>query len=79
MALPKNDLELNFDPDELTLDEMDILSIYSIKLFKEFVVKYGNWTAKDVGKITRKEWLGLQSIFYEKLLAVMVPKENGTT
>ena len=76
MAIPETPLKLSFDPDELTLDEMDILHTYSAKLFKEFVTKYGNWKPKQIGALTRKEWLSLQNDFYDKLLEVLVPKET---
>lgn len=77
MAIPTEPLTLTFDPDELSLGELKILNTYSVDLFREFVTKYGNWTAEQVDALKRREWRALQSEFYEKLLDVFVPKVSA--
>lgn len=79
MAVPTEALTLKFDPDELTLGELQILNTYSVDLFRAFVSRYGNWTEKQIDALTRREWRALHGEFYEKLLDVFVPKVNAPT
>ncbi len=79
MAIPERPLKLTFDPDELTLNENRVLEgTYGYGDFREFMLKYSNWTRDEVLNLRRKEVAGLLEQFQAQIREVIFPKANET-
>lgn len=66
MAIPQKPLELNLDPDALTLDDIELLHwdtaptdvremIQFGHLFRQFLIAHTNWSEREVGALTASE------------------------
>ena len=79
MAIPSKPLELkNFDVDELTDDDVALFEKdgFSAKGFKEFMARYSNWTAAEVGGLKLKELKVVAEQIGETIKGAAIPKEN---
>lgn len=81
MAIPDQPLRLELDPSELYLTELEMIEGtrgIGAKEFRDFLLKYGNWSRAQVDMLQRKDlldvWAEARRQFYEKL----IPKANGT-
>lgn len=77
MALPNEKLILNLNTDELTIDDMILFEEGGFKasLFKEFLSRHSNWTAKQVGAITVKEMRDVSQQIADTVKEASLPKE----
>jgi hypothetical protein len=77
MAIPDKPLVLNdFDPNELTLDEAILLSEpdkFKPSAYKDFLVKYTDWTPEEVGKMTLGELTDVTKQLAERINESSIP------
>ena len=84
MAIPDTPLEIkNLDPEEMTLDEMILLSAPQslsnaemLVVFRGFMIEHTNWTAKQIGGIKSKEMRDVTSQIMEAVKRLAVPLEK---
>lgn len=71
-------LEVNFDPDEMTLDELCLFDGegFTATGFRAFLVNHTNWTKQEIGKLTVKELKDVTAQLGAKLQAQSVPLGN---
>ena len=52
-SLPDRPMEIDFDPEELTLDEVILFEPdgYTTRGFRQFLIDHTNWTRQEIGKI----------------------------
>jgi len=57
MAIPAEELKIVVNPDEMTLDDLELFEDggFKVGLFKTFMARHSNWTAKQVGALTVSE------------------------
>ena len=74
--IPAETLKLTLDTDNLTLDEAVLFDPEGFSLigFKNFLVKYGSWSKKEVGNITLGELKDVAQQVGESLKDLSVPK-----
>lgn len=74
--LPNKVLEVKpIVTDDLTLGELELLQgeDFSPKVFREFLVKYTNWTSAEIKAVKVSELKELASQLGEKLKAANIP------
>lgn len=71
-------LEVHFDPDEMTLDELCLFDGegFTATGFRAFLVNHTNWTKQEIGKLTVKELKDVTAQLGAKLQAQSVPLGN---
>lgn len=77
---PKTPLELNPPAvDDLLLSEAEVFENggLTVKGFREFMLKYSNWTAKDINGLTVGERRAVVDRIIGKLNEQAAPKANG--
>lgn len=69
MAIPTKPLEVNLDPNELTLDEMCLFEATGFTMvgFRAFLIAHTNWSGAEIGKLTVKELLAVSGQLKERL------------
>ena len=75
--IPAKPLELTLPAKEdLLLDDLQLFEPdgFSVRGFKEFIARYSNWKAAEVGKLTAGEMQTVTAQVVEKLQAAAVPK-----
>lgn len=77
MAIPDKPLKFSFDPDELTVDEWEIFYRLNTHNFREFMLRYGNWTAAEVGGLKKRELSEIAGKFYDALMETISPKVSA--
>lgn len=81
MAIPEKPLELNVDPDDLTLDEMALFSKKGFDWydFRQFLIDHSvNWTPEEIGKIKIGELEVVGEQVSQAATKVAVPLANLT-
>ena len=84
MAIPDTSLEIkNLDPEEMTLDEMVLLSAPQslssaemLVMFRSFMIEHTNWTAKQIGGGKAKEMQSVMAQIAEAVKRLSVPLEK---
>lgn len=79
---PKTPLEVNPPAiDDLLLSEAEIFENGSltVKGFRDFMLKYSNWTAKDINQLTVGERRKIVDHIISKLNEQAAPKESGAS
>ena len=80
MAIPEKPLELDIDPNNLTLDEMAIMSPKGFDWydFRQFLIDHViSWTPDEIGKITIGELQEVSSLLKAEVEKVAVPLANS--
>lgn len=77
MATPSRPLELNFDLDDITLDEWEAFEQFRVSAFRAFMVKYSNWTSEEVGQLTRRDLRVVIDQLLERIRESATPKATG--
>lgn len=79
MAIPTTQLELsNINVKELTLEETYIFfGEFNAVLLRDFLLKYGNWTRKDIGRITLGELESIANQIGDQLKTALAPKDTA--
>jgi hypothetical protein len=84
MPIPQKPLTIvDYDPDELTLDESHTLfgETYSVDEFRQFLLDHvdhaTSWTEKEVGHIKRKELPAVRQQLFDALIDVKVTPKPG--
>lgn len=75
MSLPDTPLKFNFNPEEMTLDELCLFEPegFTATGFRAFLITHTNWTKKDIGQIKVAELKSVAEQLGEKLKAATVP------
>lgn len=71
-------LEVTFDPDEATLDEICLFEDggFTAQGFRQFLIDHTNWDKKEIGKLTINELKEVMAQLGAKLQAQSVPLES---
>lgn len=75
MAIPQTALIVNFNPDNVTLDELCLFEEggFTAWGFRKFLIDHTNWTAIEIGALTVSELKDVTSQLGEKLKESAVP------
>lgn len=76
MAIPDNPLVIkDYDPEELTLDEIECLisNTFDLVAFKKFLLNHSNWSRAQIGSIKKKEAAEVRSQLVAKLQEAQAP------
>lgn len=84
MALPTlpdgelKPLEVDFDPDEMTLDEACLFDGvgFTASGFRQFLIDHTNWTKSEIGKLTMRELKDVTAQLGAKMQAQSIPLGN---
>ena len=68
----------DWDPDAVTIGEVRLFQggQYDLMAFREFLIRYTNWTEMEIDKIRRRECTVIYSQIVEKLNELAVPLAN---
>lgn len=71
-------LEVNLDPDEMTLDELCLFDSegFTASGFRAFLIWHTNWTKEEIGKLTVRDLREVVAQMGAKLQAQSVPFAN---
>ena len=75
MALPTTPLKVNFDHNEVTLDELCLFEPdgFSTVGFRAFLIAHTSWTRKEIGAVKVTELKDLAEQLAEKFKEISVP------
>ncbi len=75
MAIPDKALQINFDPNEVTLDELCLFEAegFTAVGFRRFLVEHTNWTKKEIGALKLSELKQVAEQISEQFKAAAVP------
>lgn len=80
MTIPTEKLVLNIDPDQMTLDDVELFyepSKFKPSSFKAFMAAHSNWTAEQTGKLTLAELKDVAAQIGEAIQDASVPKAKA--
>ena len=75
MTIPTEPLEVNLNPDEMTLDDLCLFEPdgFTANGFRDFLTRHTNWTRKQAGAITVAELKDVAEQLAAKLKEAAVP------
>lgn len=72
-------LELNVDPQQLTIDEACLFEErgFTVTGLREFLIKYSNWTRAEIGALRLVEFNQIASMLRNRMTEMSVPFESS--